>query len=190
MKLTIFAATGGIGRQALEQAVAAGHEVTAVVRDPKRLSRKVRAVTSDLLTSVPATLESAVRGADAVLSGLGASSVSEAGIASRGTREIVQAMKATGVKRIVVVSAAPVATVSELEVPNQRPIGARKLDHELRCRGIGCWLHVRWHRIQDWPSVLSASWTARAVSTRRGGFVLTLPRFSRAFYRPGDVSLF
>ena len=32
MKLTIFAATGGIGRQALEQAVAAGHDVTAVVR--------------------------------------------------------------------------------------------------------------------------------------------------------------
>jgi uncharacterized protein YbjT (DUF2867 family) len=34
MKLTIFAATGGIGRQALEQAVAAGHDVTAVARNP------------------------------------------------------------------------------------------------------------------------------------------------------------
>jgi len=32
MKITIAAATGGIGRQALEQAVAAGHDVTAVVR--------------------------------------------------------------------------------------------------------------------------------------------------------------
>jgi uncharacterized protein YbjT (DUF2867 family) len=29
MKITIFAATGGIGRQALEQAVAAGHDVTS-----------------------------------------------------------------------------------------------------------------------------------------------------------------
>ena len=36
MKLTIFAATGGIGRQALEQAVAAGHDVTAVARNPRR----------------------------------------------------------------------------------------------------------------------------------------------------------
>jgi hypothetical protein len=35
MKLTIFAATGGIGRHILEQAVAAGHDVTAVVRTPK-----------------------------------------------------------------------------------------------------------------------------------------------------------
>ena len=33
MKLTIFAATGGIGRQLLEQAVAAG-DVTVVVRKP------------------------------------------------------------------------------------------------------------------------------------------------------------
>jgi uncharacterized protein YbjT (DUF2867 family) len=35
VKLTIFAATGGIGRQGLEQAVAVGHDVTAVVRNPK-----------------------------------------------------------------------------------------------------------------------------------------------------------
>ena len=32
MKLTIFAATGGIGRHILEQAVAAQHDVTAVRR--------------------------------------------------------------------------------------------------------------------------------------------------------------
>jgi putative NADH-flavin reductase len=48
MKLTIFAATGGIGRQLLEQAVDAGHDVTAVVRNPGRLSRPVRALTADM----------------------------------------------------------------------------------------------------------------------------------------------
>jgi uncharacterized protein YbjT (DUF2867 family) len=41
VKLTIFAATGGIGRQVLEQAIAAGHDVMAVVRNPKKLSRAV-----------------------------------------------------------------------------------------------------------------------------------------------------
>src|SRR5215208_6400648 len=111
MKLTIFAATGGIGRQALEQAVAAGHDVTAVVRHPKKLSRQVRTVTADLATPDVAALESAVAGADVVLSGLGPRSNSEPGIASQGTRAIVQAMKATGVRRIVVVSAAPIGTV-------------------------------------------------------------------------------
>ena len=64
MKLTIFAATGGIGRQALEQAVAAGHDVTAVVRNPQKLSPGVRAVRADLAAPDPAALESAVGGAD------------------------------------------------------------------------------------------------------------------------------
>jgi putative NADH-flavin reductase len=52
MKLTIIAATGGVGRELLEQAVAAGHDVTAVVRNPGELSRQVRAVTTDLTAPV------------------------------------------------------------------------------------------------------------------------------------------
>jgi putative NADH-flavin reductase len=111
MKLTIFAATGGIGRELLDQAVAAGHDVTAVVRNPNKLPRTVRTITADLAAAEPAALESAVAGADAVLSGLGPRSVAETGVASRGTRAIVHAMRATGVRRIVVVSAAPIGTV-------------------------------------------------------------------------------
>jgi len=111
MKLTILAATGGIGRQLLEQALAAGHDVTAIVRNPKKLPRAVRTVTADLAAADPGALESAVAGADAVLSGLGPRSASETGVAMRGTRAIVRAMQATGVRRIVVVSAAPIGTV-------------------------------------------------------------------------------
>src|SRR6266550_2523240 len=104
MKLTIFAATGGIGRQVLDQALAAGHDVTAVVRNPKKLSDvAVRTVTADLAAADPAVLESAVDGADAVISGLGPRSNAEAGVAAHGTRAIVEAMHATGVRRIVVV---------------------------------------------------------------------------------------
>ena len=84
MKLTIFAATGGIGRHILEQAVAAGHDVTAVVRNPKKLSSEVRIVTADLAAPDPAALASAVEGADAVLSRPGSRSNAEAGVASQG----------------------------------------------------------------------------------------------------------
>lgn len=118
MRLTIFAATGGIGRQALEQALAAGHEVTAVVRNPKKISHEVRTVTADLRAPDPTLLQSAVTGADAVLSALGPRSRSEAGITERGTRAIVEAMRATNVRRLVVVSAAPVSTLPSPGRPN------------------------------------------------------------------------
>jgi putative NADH-flavin reductase len=117
MKLTIFAATGGIGRLAMEQAIAAGHDVTAVVRNPKKLSAAVRTVTADLARVDRAVLESAVEGANAVLSGLGPRSVSDTGVASQGTRAIVGAMKATDVRRIVVISAAPISTVPSPDRP-------------------------------------------------------------------------
>ena len=114
MKITIFAATGGIGRQALDQAIAAGHDVTVVVRNPRNLAAApARVVTADLADADPAALSSAVNGADAVLSCLGSVSKAdaEAGIARRGTLAITAAMRAAGVRRIVVVSAAPVGTV-------------------------------------------------------------------------------
>jgi putative NADH-flavin reductase len=121
MKLTVFAATGGIARQIVEQAVAAGHQVSAVVRDPQKLAGRwagLRVFTADLATAEAMALESAVLGADAVLSGLGARSVAEVGVAAQGTGSIVQAMQATGVRRILVVSAAPVSTVPSPGRPN------------------------------------------------------------------------
>jgi putative NADH-flavin reductase len=118
MKLTIFAATGGTGRQALQQAVAAGHEVTAVVRNPTAITGEARVIRADLAAPDPAVLEAAVDGADAVLSGLGPRSNSETGVASRGTRAIIEAMQTTGTRRIVVVSAAPISTVPSPNRPN------------------------------------------------------------------------
>jgi putative NADH-flavin reductase len=111
MKLTIVAATGGIGRQLVAQALAAGHDVTAVVRDPSRLPGEVPVVTADLATADPEALQPALEGADAVLSGLGPRSRAAVGVATRGTRAVVEAMQAAGTRRIVVVSAAPVGTV-------------------------------------------------------------------------------
>jgi putative NADH-flavin reductase len=112
MKLTIIAATGGIGLQLLEQAVAAGHDVTAVARNPQNLSpAPARAVAADLASTDPAALHLAVAGADAVLSALGPRSKADAGVAARGTKVVIQAMQAAGVRRIIVVSAAPIGTV-------------------------------------------------------------------------------
>src|SRR6516164_7697356 len=101
MKLTIFAATGGIGRQLLGQATAAGHDVTAVARNPQSLSA-TRSVAADLASADPADLQPAAAGADAVLSALGPRTKADAGVAAMGTKMIVQAMQAAGVRRLIV----------------------------------------------------------------------------------------
>ena len=118
MKLTIVAATGGVGRQILEQARAAGHDVTAVVRNPGKLPSGVRSVRADLATAAAVDLAPAVADADAVLSGLGATSNSAAGVGWRGTRAVVEAMQLTQARRLVVVSAAPIGTVRSPGNPN------------------------------------------------------------------------
>ncbi|WP_077796792.1 NAD(P)-dependent oxidoreductase [Streptomyces sp. JHA26] len=114
MRLTVFGATGGIGREVVRQALDAGHQVTAVVRDPARLpvtGEGLEVVRADLRD--PAAVRPAVAGRDAVLSGLGARSRKDAGVATRLTRTVLGAMEAEGVRRLLVVSAAPVGPEPE-----------------------------------------------------------------------------
>lgn len=118
MRLTIVAATGGIGRELLQQAITAGHDVTAVARNPSKITEAVRVVRCDLAHADPPVLEDAVKGADAVLSGLGARTNAEAGVAWRGTQAVIDAMRATSVRRLVVVSAAPIGTVASPARPH------------------------------------------------------------------------
>jgi putative NADH-flavin reductase len=118
VRITIFAATGGVGREALKQALAAGHEVTAAVRNPGKLSEPANAVAVDLSSPDPAALQRAVDGSDAVLSCLGAPARGPHGIVSRGTRAIVEAMEATGTRRLVVVSAALIGNLASPGRPN------------------------------------------------------------------------
>ncbi|MEU0432659.1 NAD(P)H-binding protein [Streptomyces sp. NPDC006290] len=114
MKLTVFGATGGIGQEIVRQALGAGHQVTAVVRDPARLTvtgAGLEVFRADLTD--PGSLRPAVAGRDAVLSGLGARSRKDAGVAARLTRTVLGAMEAEQVRRLLVVSASPVGPGAE-----------------------------------------------------------------------------
>jgi putative NADH-flavin reductase len=116
MKLTVFGATGGIGREIVRQALDAGHEVTAVVRDPARLTvtgERLEVFQDDL--GDPEAVRPAVAGREVVLSGLGARSRKDAGVAARLTRTVLGAMEAEGVRRLLVVSAGPVGPAPENE---------------------------------------------------------------------------
>ncbi|WP_030354719.1 NAD(P)-dependent oxidoreductase [Streptomyces scopuliridis] len=109
MKIAVLGATGGVGRQIVRHALADGHEVLAAVRDPAKLTtehKNLTVVRADALDA--ASLTGVVDGADAVLSGMGqAGRHDPLKPASTSARAATGAMAATGVRRIVVVSAAP-----------------------------------------------------------------------------------
>ncbi|GLY63863.1 NAD(P)-dependent oxidoreductase [Amycolatopsis taiwanensis] len=106
MKLTVFGATGGTGTEVVKQGLRAGHQVTAVVRDPARLAvaghELLDVVTADVLD--PASIIEAVAGRDAVISALGPRGRGPSVICRDGTRGIMAAMAAAGTRRLVVVS--------------------------------------------------------------------------------------
>jgi uncharacterized protein YbjT (DUF2867 family) len=113
MKLTVFGATGGIGRQVVSQAVHSGHDVTAVVRDPVRLGvthPALEVITVPGLTD-PDLLLPALHGSDAVISGVGPRGRRDGPVASTATRGILSAMARGDVRRFVLVSAVPVGAV-------------------------------------------------------------------------------
>lgn len=164
MNLTVFGATGGIGREIVRQALGAGHRVTAVVRDPARLDAAgdaLQVFRADLTD--PEDLRAAVRGRDAVLSGLGARSRKDAGVATRLTRTVLRALEAEDVRRLLVVSAGPVGPAPADDGPLDRAarglVSAILRDvyadlHEMEtelARSCADWTSVRPPRLQDKP---------------------------------------
>lgn len=106
MKLTIFGATGGTGTCLTEQALAAGHQVTAVVRDPARLAVRphpqLRVITADITD--PASILPAVAGADAVLTAAGPRGTGPTTVITDSVRAIIAAMQKSGARRLLTVS--------------------------------------------------------------------------------------
>ena len=106
MQLTIFGATGATGKCLVAQALAAGHDVTAVVRDPTRLTvpahARLHVVTADVTD--PVAIAPAVDGADAVLTALGPRGTGPTSISEDSSRSIVEAMEKSGARRLITVS--------------------------------------------------------------------------------------
>lgn len=115
MKLTIFGATGATGTCLTALAVAAGHEVTAVVRDPARLAAagrdRMRVITADVMD--PAEITTAVAGADAVLSAIGPRGTGPTTVSQDSARSVIAAMREAGTRRLLTVSGSVVIDQGE-----------------------------------------------------------------------------
>lgn len=115
MKLTVFGATGGTGSCLVEQALAGGHEVTAVVRDPARLGVPaqplLRVVTPDVLD--PDAVVPVVAGTDAVLTAIGPRGTGPSTISHDSVASIATAMQRAHARRLIMVSGSIVADQGE-----------------------------------------------------------------------------
>ena len=108
MNLLVIGATGPTGRQLLQQGLAAGHRVSALVRHldaAKDFPAGINLLAGDVLQ--PASLEAALAGQEAVVSSLGSKPsgpFKAVTLFSEGTRHLLAAMPRHGVRRLVCIT--------------------------------------------------------------------------------------
>jgi len=107
MKLLVLGGTGGTGRQVVTQALDTGHDVTVLARERSRVSvqhERLRVVDGDVRNA--AALGEAARGQDAVISAIGrGQSFKSENLIAHSVPGIIDAMRATGVRRLIFTSA-------------------------------------------------------------------------------------
>jgi putative NADH-flavin reductase len=107
MNFFILGATGGIGSALIEQALKRGHSVTAFVRSPEKIAQpqpNLRVQQGDPRQT--SQLVASMAGHDAVVSALGVRSLTKRTLLEDCARSTVEAMRKSGLRRLLVVSAA------------------------------------------------------------------------------------
>jgi uncharacterized protein YbjT (DUF2867 family) len=157
MEVVVFGANGRTGRLLTRRVLDEGHSAVAVTRHPEDFP-----LTDPLLTVAEADVRKAsalvdvVRGADAVLSTLGVPfSTRRIDTYSVGVRNIVDAMRTTGVRRLVVVS-----STGAHQYPNRRetPLALRFVEPVIT-RTIGKTTYDDQRRMEDIVRASGLDWT-------------------------------
>ena len=106
MKVALFGASGATGALLTERCLAAGFEVTALLRTPAEFQfrERVRVVEGSVFDA--AAVGETIGGADVVLSALGARSLRKEDVLERGVPLIVAAMQQAGVRRMIALGSA------------------------------------------------------------------------------------
>jgi putative NADH-flavin reductase len=106
MKIIVFGATGGTGKEIVRQAIDQGHSVTAFVRDAGGISpqENLKIVQGEIFD--PVAVAAAIEGNRAVLSALGARSLKRENVLSRALPNILAGMDEHYIHRIIVLGAA------------------------------------------------------------------------------------
>jgi putative NADH-flavin reductase len=102
MKIVVFGAAGGTGSEIVRQALAAGHQVTAFVRTPAKISLQHPNLSLFQGDAMDAdAVERAIAGQEAVISAIGPSRPPTPGMMETAARNIVAAMHKHGLRRLI-----------------------------------------------------------------------------------------
>jgi nucleoside-diphosphate-sugar epimerase len=121
LRVLVIGATGGTGRQLVQQALDQGHQVTAFVRNPSKVKiahANLQVVKGDVLEY--SSVEAAMRGQSAVLCALGHKRFFYPNkIQSNGMRNILRAMKVCDAPRLICETALGIGnSVGRLGLPH------------------------------------------------------------------------
>jgi putative NADH-flavin reductase len=106
LHIVVIGANGGTGKEFTQQALDAGHRVTAIVRTPEKLVMEhpnLKIVKGDVLQA--SGFENEIENIDVIISALGVHSQKPTTIYSQGITNIISAMKNKNIKRIFCISA-------------------------------------------------------------------------------------
>jgi len=176
MRLTVFGATGGTGTEVVRQALTAGHQVTAVVRDPARLAVPPRERLSVIAADVtePEAIIGTLKDADAAVSALGHRRGDSATICAEATGSILAAMDKAGVRRLIAVSAS--GFFREAGEPPLTRYAVKPLLQALLSSGV-----ADTHRMEELISGSAADWTimrpSRLLNRPRRPYRTALDRY-------------
>lgn len=107
MRIAVIGATGRTGGSVVQQSLGHGHQVTALTRDPARMTTahpRLEVVTADVRELE--TLRAALPGHDAVITAIGDKPARQVDLYSAGISNVLYAMAEFDVPRLVVMSAA------------------------------------------------------------------------------------
>jgi putative NADH-flavin reductase len=110
-KMIVFGASGGTGIEIVKLSLAAGHEVTAVVRSPDAFilrDSRLTVIKGDVLD--PSSFVGAMKGKDIVVSAIGNRSTKPTTVYSAGIHNILHAMQVQGIKRFIGITAGALDT--------------------------------------------------------------------------------
>lgn len=185
-RLLVLGATGLTGQQLITRALEQGHDVTALVRDPSKLTiehARLRTIAGS--ATAPDVVNAALKGQDAVLCALGTrspTSLVRCDLMRTAIRALIPAMKHQAVNRLILLSALGVGQSADYAPPALR-MAFRTAFRQVGKDKAAAEEHLRASDI-DWTIVYPPSLTngpqTNDYRSRESVDVKGMPKISRA----------